>query len=69
MSMPITDVELGSLLQKVETMEHQLEVQGKKIDEMREVILAARGSWRTLVVVGGAASVIGGIVAKLWPWH
>lgn len=69
MSMPITDVELGSLLQKVETMEHQLEVQGKKIDEMREIIVAARGSWSTLVMVGGAASVIGGVVAKLWPWH
>ena len=67
--MPITDRELGSLLQKVETMERQLEVQGKKIDEMREVILAARGSWRTLVMVGGIASVIGGLVAKIWPWH
>lgn len=67
--MPISELELGQLLQRVETMEKQLADQGRKIDEMREVILAARGSWRTLVVVGGAASVIGGIVAKLWPFH
>ncbi len=65
--MPISEFELGSLIQKVETMERQLDAQGKKIDEMREIIVAAKGSWRTLVVVGGFASVIGGIVAKLLP--
>lgn len=67
--MPISDVELGSLLTKVELLEKQLAEQGKKIDEMREVILAARGSWKTLVMVGGIASVVGGIIAKVWPFH
>lgn len=69
MNMPITDLELGSLLTKVAALERQLEVQGEKIDEMREIILAARGSWRTLVIVGAIASVISGIIVKMWPWH
>lgn len=67
--MPITDLELGQLLQRVETMEKQLEAQGKMISEMREIIVSAKGSWRTLVVVGGVMSVVGGLVAKFWPFH
>lgn len=65
--MPITDVELGALMQRVETMEKQLEAQGKMISEMREIIVSAKGSWRTLVMVGGAAAFLGGVISKFLP--
>lgn len=65
--MPINDLELGQLLQRVETMEKQLAEQGKTLTEVRDAIVKAKGGWWTLVVVGSVASAITTFVMKMLP--
>lgn len=63
--------QLGALTADVANLKHQIQEQGKLIQEMRDVIIASKGSWKTLVAIGGflmaLSSLITGLVLKFWP--
>ena len=47
----------------------------KSVDEMRddlreikEVLSQAKGGWKTLLLVAGVSSAVGGLLVKLSPW-
>lgn len=44
-----------------------LEQMGKDIHAIREMLAEAKGGWRTLMWVAGAAGAIGAILAKVVP--
>ena len=65
--------QIGALTADVANIKTQLEKQDQKITEMRDIIVASKGSWRALVIVGGLlmalSSLLTSFVVKFWPGH
>lgn len=57
--------EIGRLEARVDNMETDVREMRADVREIRDVILQAKGSWKTLVMVSGASAAIGALVAKL----
>lgn len=66
-----TDREIGRLSAEVANLQREVSRQGEIIQEMRDILVASKGSWRTLAVLGGIVialtSAITSIVIKFWP--
>jgi len=62
---------IGVLTAKVAGLEKQVEQQGELLREVRDTIIATKGSWKTLVAIGGLlmalSSLVTGVVLKFWP--
>lgn len=41
--------------------------QNAKLDEVLRTMNEAKGGWRTLLMIGGAAGALGGLLGKLFP--
>lgn len=65
------DRELGDLNARMSRVEQDLLKQGNDLAEVLKILTQAQGGWKVLVVVGGVAAVIGGIVTRVlqavWP--
>ena len=53
---------------KLVALEHRCAAMESKLDDIIETLSEAKGGWRTLLWVGGAAGAIGALVAKFVPW-
>lgn len=64
--MPPADVnrELGELSQRVSRLEKDTHAQTIILTELRDMMIAARGSWKTIMAVSGAAAAVGGLAVK-----
>lgn len=66
-----TDREIGRLSAEVANLQREVSRQGEIIQEMRDILVASKGSWRTLAVLGSIVialtSAITSIVIKFWP--
>lgn len=50
---------------QIEGLERRMKTLEEKVDEMLAILNQAKGSWKTLVAVGGFAAAIGGFVGWL----
>lgn len=60
---------IGALTATVASLERRLEAQEVMLREVRDTLISARGSWKTMVAIGGLISVITGLLVKFWPGH
>lgn len=51
------------LTASIEKVEANQAAQGEKLDQVLATLSEARGGWRTLMLVGGAASAAGGLIS------
>jgi hypothetical protein len=58
-----TDVQIARLEIKVAHLEVQLTRMSGQLDDVLSALTEARGGWRTLMWLGGAASVVGAAVS------
>lgn len=57
--------DIGRLEGQVRALESQVADMKVKIDVMHEAITSAKGGWKTLLWVGGAAASLGALVTKI----
>jgi hypothetical protein len=62
------DRQLGDMQARLVTVERLLELNTRDTREVRDMMLQARGGWRTLAAVAGVSAAIGGLVIKLLGW-
>lgn len=60
------DAEIEALRNEMARLAAAVEGQGKRLDEIGRTLAEARGGWRTLMVLGGAAAAIGALARDLW---
>jgi hypothetical protein len=59
--------DLGRMEAQVETLLAQVAQLNAKVDAIDKTLSEAKGGWRMLLLVGGAAGAIGGLIGKLLP--
>lgn len=60
--------ELENLSTRLTRLESDTKEQSKMLVEMRDMMLAARGSWRLVMGIAGAAAALGGLIVKFLPF-
>ncbi len=60
--------ELENLSTRLTRLERDTTEQSKMLVEMRDMMLAARGSWKTVMGIAGFAAALGGLIAKFLPF-
>ena len=60
--------ELENLSTRLTRLEQDTKEQSKMLTEMRDMMVAARGSWKTVMAIAGFAAAIGGLIAKFLPF-
>lgn len=53
---------------KLEALERRCETMESKLDSIIKTLSEARGGWRALMIIGGAAGTIGALLARFPPW-
>lgn len=59
---------MGALMARVGIMEGQLRDINRTLTEIQATLNSAKGSWRTLVAVGGLLSAVSALAAGLLHW-
>lgn len=59
------DRDVGALEARIGILENDLQAIRRDVREIRDVLVGARGGWKTLTVVIGASVWVGAIVGKL----
>ena len=49
-------------------LQEQLSQVNNKLDDIIKTLSEAKGGWRTLLIIGGAAGTLGALIAKLFAW-
>jgi len=57
--------QLGAHDAKIGHLEYELREMRRELTEIRRVLSEARGGWKTLMLVGGAAGVMGAAATKV----
>lgn len=60
--------EVGALEARMETVEQEVHAIRNDVREIRDVLVTARGGWKTLTVVIGLSVSVGAGIAKLLPY-
>lgn len=60
------DRDIGRLEERSVATERRLEAVEEKLDQVLETLQHARGGWRMLMVVGGAAAALGSGFTAIW---
>lgn len=61
-SLAVLETEMKHMKAAMEDLKHSNARQDSKLDTMLQTMHEARGSWRTLLLMGGAAGSLGGLV-------
>lgn len=61
---PSTQHQLGDLNARVSRLEQDTREQTKILNELRDMMVAARGSWKLIMGVAGISAAIGGLAIK-----
>ena len=59
---------IGSLQATQRAMQGDLQKMQVAVSDMQITLSEARGGWKTLLLVGGAAGAFGALVGKIVPW-
>lgn len=57
------DRELGEHAEAISTLKAEVSALRDDIAEIKQMLAAAHGGWKTLMVIGGAASAVGAAIA------
>lgn len=57
--------QVGQHRASIEHLQYELREMRHELSEIRQTLAEARGGWKTLMLVGGAAGVAGALFAKL----
>lgn len=68
MATPSEQRELENLSTRLTRLEKDTREQNELLFEMRDMMLQARGSWKTIMGVAGFAAALGGLIAKFLPF-
>ena len=60
--------ELENLSTRLTRLEADTKAQSVILAEMRDMMISARGSWKTVMGLAGFAAAVGGLVAKFLPF-
>lgn len=60
--------ELENLSVRLTRLEQDTKEQSVMLVEMRDMMVSARGSWKTILAISGVAAAIGGLVVKFLPF-
>ncbi len=60
--------DLGRMEAQIETLVAQVTQLNAKVDAIDKTLSEAKGGWRMLLLVGGAAGAIGGLIGKFLPF-
>ncbi len=60
--------ELENLSVRLSRVESDMKQQNVLLYEIRDFMVAARGSWKTVVGISGFAAAIGGLLVKFMPF-
>jgi hypothetical protein len=60
--------DLGRLESKVQALEVDIADVRKDVKEILSIINQTKGSWRTLVLIGGISGAIGAVISKAIPF-
>jgi len=60
--------EVAAQRRDLDRMATSLEAMAASINAMQDQLAQARGGWKTLLLVGGAAATCGAVLAKLAVW-
>lgn len=60
--------ELENLNTRLTRLEADTRAQSVILNELRDMMIQARGSWKTVVGISGFAAAVGGVIAKLLPF-
>lgn len=68
--MPYDEIhrELGALDARLAHVEKSTDKMSGKIDEVHDAIVTARGQWKALVFLTGAAATLGGLIVGFLAW-
>ena len=62
------DAQIEALQAQVTGLHQDMKAMIAKLQQINQTLSEARGGWRTLVVVGAAASAISAMLVKLFGW-
>jgi len=65
-SLAVLETEMKHMKAAMEDLKFSNQRQDSKLDAVLQTMHEARGSWRTLLLMGGAAGSIGGLVTWLF---
>ena len=65
---PSEQRELENLSTRLTRLEADTKAQSVILNEMRDMMISARGSWKTVMGIAGFAAAVGGVIAKLLPF-
>jgi hypothetical protein len=60
--------QLGALRAEVSNLKGDVGDIKSDVREMRDILNEVRGSWKTLVILGGISAAVGALFAKLAAW-
>jgi hypothetical protein len=60
--------ELENLSTRLTRLEADTKAQSVILNELRDMMIAARGSWKTVMGIAGFTAVLGGLIAKFLPF-
>lgn len=63
-----TEQQIGALQADVENVKDDIsEIKGD-VREMRDILMRAQGSWKTLVILGTISAALGALITKAAAW-
>jgi hypothetical protein len=68
MSDPQVHRELGALDARLAHVEKSVDDMHLKLGEVHDAIVTARGQWKALVFLAGAAATLGGLIVAILAW-
>lgn len=64
----VIEREIGQHDERLRTLEREVQELRKDVRELLSEVQHAKGGWKTLMMVGGAAGAAGALVGKLLPF-
>lgn len=61
--------DLGRHDAEIETLQKEIAELRQEIKQISKILNEARGGWRTMMLLGGAAGAVGATIAKLAQFH
>jgi chromosome condensin MukBEF ATPase and DNA-binding subunit MukB len=65
---PSEQRELENLSTRLTRLEADMKEQNVILGEIRDMVMSAKGSWKTVMGIAGFAAALGGVIAKFLPF-
>lgn len=65
---PNDQQQIGALIAEVSNLKERAEKTEAMVTEIRDAVISAKGSWKTVMGIAGFAAAVGGLAAKFLPF-